>query len=482
MGVIQTAQQVSWEQDYEQRVNPKLMTCLARKAVPVLDWTKWEITKASPGYCETLLPLAVESTNQHGTHQAAMISLSADYTGGMALATLLSGVPLTGIHSGRTDESASLWLVSMEVRYEQPSTSHLRGTCRIETKLAERIRKRYFAGKVVLATLTVEFWSEDNERIATGKMRYFAQATKLLLANQDGEQSSLAKLNLKTSARIIAGLRAMNGSVRKQGTGGQYIRVDRPHDRLAASTHGMLQAKRLQSVLPQLATLVGARTNYGDAFIRAQSGVEQIVMLGAGLDMRAFRLAEELAGVSIFELDLPVMLEERRHVEDRMRSKQPQLVSNTTSRYQVPVNFLTDDVGDVLHDHPAFSQTAKTLVIYEGCSMYFDEAQNVKVLRSIRRHLKHAESRLWLDYVTPSVIDASIEDTNVHEFVERMELIGEKFVFGPKDPKVFLEQCGFVCDEVQSAGDFLRDSDPTLQEYRFVVAGREVKWLGEERA
>ncbi|MEM6468660.1 MAG: SAM-dependent methyltransferase [Planctomycetota bacterium] len=484
MGVIQTTQRVSWEQDYEHRVHPELMTRLARKAVPVLDWTKWEITEVGLGYCETLLPLSVESTNQHGTHQAAIISLSADYTGGMALTTLLTGVPLSGIHGRNPDESASLWLVGMDVKYERPSTSHLRGTCTIDTKTAERIQKRYFAGKIVLAMLTVEFWSEDGDRVAVGKMRYFAQATKLLLASQNGEQSSLAKLNLKTSARIIAGLRAMTGETKPGVEPGSLIRIDRPHDRVAASTHGMLQANRLRAVLPQLATLVGARTEHGDRFIRAaqngtEQGIEQIVFLGAGLDMRSFRMADQLRNVFIFELDLPVMLEERLHVEERLEAIHPEIAGSRPMRHQVPVNFLTDDVGEVLGSHPSFSQTAKTLVIYEGCSMYFDEQQNAKLLFSIRRQLKHPESRLWMDYVTPSVIDASINDPNVHEFTERMALIGEKFIYGPADPECFLRNCGFKLMESVTAGDFLKDDDPTLQEYRFLVAGREVAWLDD---
>ncbi|MEM0927436.1 MAG: SAM-dependent methyltransferase, partial [Planctomycetota bacterium] len=455
MGVIQTAQQMSWEEDYEQRVDPERMTRLARKAVPVLDWTKWEITVVELGYCETLLPLSVESTNQHGTHQAAMISLSADYTGGMALTTLLTGVPLRGIHSCRPDESASLWLVGMDVKYERPSTSHLRGTCRIEPAMAERIQRRYFAGKVVLALLKVEFWSEDGERVATGTMRYFAQATKMLLANQKGEKSALAKLNLKTSARIIAGLRAIRGEAQPGFAPGEIIRVDHPHDQIAASTHGMLQAKRLRSVLPQLGRLVGARTDHGDAFLREQSGIEQLILLGAGLDMRAYRLADTLKNVFVFELDLPEMLEERLHVEDRLRVRHFEIANSQSVRHQIPVNFLTDDVGDMLHRHTAFSQTAKTMVIYEGCSMYFDEAQNTRLLRSIRRQLKHPESRLWMDYVSPAVIDTSIDDANVHEFIERMALIGEKFVYGPADPASFLQGCGFKLIKRVTAGDFL---------------------------
>ena len=84
-----------------------------------------------------------------------------------------------------------------------------------------------------------------------------------------------------------------------------------------------------------------------------------------------------------------------------------------------------------------------------------------------------------MDFVSPAVIDTSIEDANVHEFIERMALIGEKFVYGPADPVSFLKQCGFRLIERVTAGDYLNDSDPTIKEYGFLIAGREVTWLGE---
>ena len=109
--------EISWEEDYQARMNPELMTSLLRSSVPVLEQSDWKITKVEDGYSETMLPLNKATTNQHGTHQAALVSLSADYTGGLALATLLRGVPLAGIHPCRSDDSASMWLAGMNVKY-----------------------------------------------------------------------------------------------------------------------------------------------------------------------------------------------------------------------------------------------------------------------------------------------------------------------------------------------------------------------------
>ena len=470
MAVIETDREISWEKDYADRINPELMNTLLYRAVPVLAWTGWKITRVGPGFCESVLPLAIETTNQHGTHQAALISLSADYTGGMALTTLLTGIPLTGLHRGRPDESASLWLVGMDVKYENPSTSHLRGVSRVDPKTVRRIQSRYFSGRVVLATINVEFWSEDGERVATAVMRYFAQATRRLLEHRSGgERSTMTKLNLKTSARIIAGLRAMS----TPDSQGRQLRIDAPHDEVAAGTHGLLQAKRLQKVLPQLAAMVGARTRHCDEVLRSIPGIEQLVMLGAGLDMRPLRRAAELSGVTVFELDLPVMLAERQHVIERLEA-QLGGVAAAPERHQIAADFLQDDVGELLQRHFAFSETALTLFVYEGCSMYFDEQQNQRLLKSIRRRMRHPDSVLWMDCVTPAVINEGTCDRNIHEFVDRMELIGERFVYGPADPEAFLRSCGLVGCSNDTAQDYLGSEDPTLGEYRFLTARQDV--------
>ncbi|PAY15368.1 methyltransferase [Rhodopirellula sp. SM50] len=477
MAVIETDKEISWEKDYADRINPELMNTLLHRAVPVLAWTGWKVTRVGPGFCESVLPLAIETTNQHGTHQAALISLSADYTGGMALTTLLTGTPLTGIHRGRPDESASLWLVGMDVKYENPSTSHLRGVSRVDPKTARRIQSRYFSGRVVLATINVEFWSEDGERVATAVMRYFAQATQRLLEHRSGgERSTMTKLNLKTSARIIAGLRAMDspaGAKTISDSQGRQLRIDAPHDKVAAGTHGLLQAKRLQKVLPQLGAMVGARTRHCDEVLRSIAGIEQLVMLGAGLDMRPLRRAAELSGATVFELDLPVMLAERQHVIERLESQLGGAAA-APERHQIAVDFLQDDVGELLQRHFAFSETALTLFVYEGCSMYFDEQQNRRLLQSIRRRMRHPDSVLWMDCVTPAVINEGTCDPNIHEFVDRMELIGERFVYGPADPEAFLRSCGLVGCSNDTAQDYLGSEDPTLGEYRFLTARQDV--------
>ena len=116
---------ISWEEDYETRTNPELLTSLLHESVPVLKFVDWRVIEVKEGFAKSVLPLITQSTNQHGTHQAAIIVLAADYTGGIALGTLFRGVPIIGVHPGRSDDAASLWLAKVDIDYLAPSTDHL---------------------------------------------------------------------------------------------------------------------------------------------------------------------------------------------------------------------------------------------------------------------------------------------------------------------------------------------------------------------
>ncbi len=91
--------EISWQEDLALRMDPPLVTQYMRDQIPVLEFVDWKVTSAHPGEVETVLPLNPPSTNQHFTHQAALIALSADYSGGTALATLFWGWPV-GLASG----------------------------------------------------------------------------------------------------------------------------------------------------------------------------------------------------------------------------------------------------------------------------------------------------------------------------------------------------------------------------------------------
>ena len=445
-----------FEQDYKTRINPELITKLAHQAVPVLEHTGWEVTHVGFGFAQTRLPLNAATTNQHGTHQAALISLSADYTGGMALTSVLTGIPLSGIHKCRPEEAASMWLASMDVKYINPSTGHLTGTCRIDDKTIKKIQSRYFQGKRVLVSLPIEFTS-NGQQVATAQLRYFVQPTIQLLDNSD-KPSALFKQKLKASARMIAGVRASEDPNAK-------IRVDCPHAATAAGPHGALLAKKLRTVLPQLTDMVLARTEHIDQTINQMGDVQQVVMLGAGLDMRPFRFTDRSPEIKFFELDLPAMLEER----ERVIAEMGEAKLDGPQRISIAANFLEDNVADLLMAQSSFDPKAKTLFVYEGCSMYFTREENLRVLRDVWKLAKHPESQLWCDLVSQSVVSGETTRPEITAFLNSMDDLGESFIFGSDDPSELLAAIGCRSSQSKTCRSFLQADEPIFDVYQFCV-------------
>ncbi len=451
--------EISWEQDYRERVNPELMTGLLRSSIPVLEQSDWRVVRVAEGFCETVLPLNKATTNQHGTHQAALMSLSADYTGGLALATLLRGVPLAGIHRCRDDVSASLWLAGMNVRYKSPSTGHLTGICRIAPEKAEEIRRRYSRGSRVLASLEVQFYS-NGDLTAEAEMKYFAQPTiQLTPAAANPSRSTLFSHKLKASARMIAGLRAQTSEFEK-------INVQCPHAELVAGPHGELLASHLQSILPQLKDMVLARTQHIDDLIRQVPDLRQVVLAGAGLDMRSVHHAASMPQVRFFEVDLPEMIAERRRVTEFL----PQAFEE--QRVLLEADFKVDDIARVVGEHPQFDATLPTIVIFEGCSMYFSEQENRRMFLAFQRLMQNPLSCVWSDFVNTAVVTGWTNNKRITGFLEGMDSLGESFQFGIDNPTEWLESLGFGFVDTVSSNDYLEQNDAVLSVYSFSVARR----------
>ncbi len=450
---------ITWEQDYRDRINPEFMTALLRFSIPALEKCDWQATRVEYGLCESLLPLNNETTNQHGTHLGPFISLSADYTGGLALATLLPGVPMAGIHACRNEDSASFWLAGMNIRYKAPSTGHLTGICEIDPVQAEEIRTRYFRGSRVLATLMVRFYS-NGELTAEAEMKYFAQPTiQLMPGTPNVSRSTLFNHKLKASARMIAGIRAQSGTHPK-------LRVSCPHASLVAGPHGELLAKHLNSILPQLKDMVQARSQHIDELIQQVPDLRQVVLVGAGLDMRSIQHAATIPDVTFFEIDLPEMIAERERVIKLLTE------DFGHRRVMLKADFKVDDLSQILGNRPDFDPTLPTVVVFEGCSMYFSDAENERLLLSLLELLQHPSSCVWADFVNTSVVTRRTNNQRIIAFLEGMDSLGESFVFGSDDPSAWLGALGFGFVETISAGDYLEDDDAVLGTYSFAVAKR----------
>ncbi len=110
------------------------------------------------------------------------------------------------------------------------------------------------------------------------------------------------------------------------------------------------------------------RKRYIDETIVAAVGngsVTAIVNLGAGYDTRAYRLPA-LATVPVWEVDQPVNIEAKQKCLHRALGKIPSHVT------LVPINFMTQDLGDLLNKH-GYAGDKKTFFIGEAVSQYLME-------------------------------------------------------------------------------------------------------------
>ena len=97
------------------------------------------------------------------------------------------------------------------------------------------------------------------------------------------------------------------------------------------------------------------------------AGADQVVILGAGYDSRAYRFARVLGDRPVYEVDLPPL---SRHKAAVVASR-PDLFGHTAIR-RVEIDFRTQSLPDRLQDK-GFVTGAPTFVVWEGVVPYLSE-------------------------------------------------------------------------------------------------------------
>jgi methyltransferase (TIGR00027 family) len=459
-----TVDDPTWAFDQEERADPGRLTERFHSSVPVLGFLGWKVTKTARGFAQTVLPLNVASTNQHITHQAAVILIAADYTGGIALGTLLDGVPLVGIHSQSTDYGAYLWGAKADITWIRPSVDDLVCTASIDKGRHGQIVRRFFGGRRVLETVRIDM-TNAGELVAVANLAYWVQDTHALRRNafDAAKVHPLFDHRQRASARLIAGLRGLEQEKAKEAR-----LFEDPVASTLAGNHGMILARRFCRVAPQLQSMVAARTRHLDDIIGsvATSTPYQIVNIGSGLDSRSYRLSLP-RGTKTYDVDLPLMLKRRREALDS-----PSMPPCHIERVDVPVDLRVHELSRSLTS-AGFVPSKPALVIWEGGSMYFTGEDNARIMRSIATLLKHPDSLFWMDYVHPSVVDGTSTIPEVVSFTDAIRCLGEPFIAGFTDIDAHLRRAGLGLREDVASDYLVGGGDRGMfRLYRFAVAGR----------
>ena len=223
-----------------------------------------------------------------------------------------------------------------------------------------------------------------------------------------------------------------------------------------------LRARFYDGYLRNQSKLMVARTVAIDDAVR-DSRAPQLVILGAGLDGRAWRMGE-LRDVVVFEVDHPDSQRDKR-------ARVSRLTPAATDIRFVPVDFTRDSLDDALakagHD-----RARPTMWIWEGVVMYLAPADIEKTLAVVARRSAPG-SRLTVTYHAPTPMRWVVG------FVVRR--LGEplRSVFRPAAMGALLVKHGFVVvkdDGIPAISATLTDDRATQSHYtnhfRVVTADR----------
>ena len=194
---------------------------------------------------------------------------------------------------------------------------------------------------------------------------------------------------------------------------------------------------------PGARTSVIARTAYIDDAVRGAvaTGVDQVVILGAGFDCRAHRMPE-LRGAAVFEVD-------QADTQAAKRAKLPGGV------HYVAVDFLRDDVGQVL-EAAGWDPRRRSVFIWEGVTPYLTEPAVIGMLRWIATTA--AGTSVVFTYVHGGLFDGSEPFEGAERVMANVRRVGEPWRFGlkPDAAEAFVARCGLRLRENLGADDYRR--------------------------
>jgi methyltransferase (TIGR00027 family) len=173
-------------------------------------------------------------------------------------------------------------------------------------------------------------------------------------------------------------------------------------------------------------------------------GVEQLLILGAGYDSRAYRFAAELTGRPVHEVDLAPLSRRKASIV----AGRPDLFGHTTIR-RVEIDFRTESLAERLLA-AGFAVGTRTFIVWEGVSMYLS-GDAVRATLATLREVCGSGSVLAMDYWY-ELRGGPLEQIR-RLGAKAIALVGEPVTFGmaPSEVGTFLNGHGFeVFDLVQS--------------------------------
>lgn len=150
-------------------------------------------------------------------------------------------------------------------------------------------------------------------------------------------------------------------------------------------------------------------------------GVQQVVILGAGYDTRAYRLPA-LRRVRVIEIDHPDTQAVKRSIIQR------ELGTTGAHVSFVPIDFDRQSLADIVTDGD-LARGVATFILWEGVASYLSPAAVDATVRWAR-DVAGPNSQLMLTYVHRGLIEGTQQFPHAGAWVRSVQRAGEPFVFG----------------------------------------------------
>ena len=182
-----------------------------------------------------------------------------------------------------------------------------------------------------------------------------------------------------------------------------------------------------------------ARCRYIDDYLQAclEAGLDQLVILGAGLDSRAYRFEQLKEHVRVFEVDHPATQQVKLGKLEKIFGELPVHVT------YVPIDF-NQETLQKLFDF-GFNPQSKTLFIWEGVAHYLTAEAVDQTLSFVSKHSGTGSSIIF-DYVYTSALTTAHKRGEIIRMQRAKRYTGEGLVFGIEEGQVdeFLRVRGYT--------------------------------------
>jgi methyltransferase (TIGR00027 family) len=204
-----------------------------------------------------------------------------------------------------------------------------------------------------------------------------------------------------------------------------------------------------ERAVPGSWSIITCRKRYiDDKLDEALGNIDAVVVLGAGMDTRAYRLAHR-SDIPVFEVDLPVNIARKKAAVQRAIGGVPGSV------HLVPLDFERDDLIGALTQN-GFRVDSRTFFIWEGVTQYLTEDAVRATLDALQPAA--AGSRLVFTYVRKDFIDGvNMYDAAIlyKRFRRRQQVW--RFGLDPDAVSEFVAEYGWRLDEQAGPDYFVRN-------------------------